>query len=214
MTATSPTRADSPAGDDRSSSADPSSSGDAPSGAGAPSPAPLDAARAPVGPGAVTVVGALLAVGVTALGVVAVQTAASAAGLVSGEPWLATWLTGVDGQRPPSWTPAAAVPAALIGLWLLLVAVKPRPRTGVQVSAQTGVFLRPKDVARLARATADDVDGVVDVSAAATRRAVTLRVGTTGDDGVAARVGAAVSDRLTPLARTPRVRVSMKKVSP
>ncbi|MGL5930994.1 MAG: DUF6286 domain-containing protein, partial [Dermatophilaceae bacterium] len=79
---------------------------------------------------------------------------------------------------------------------------------------QTGVFLRPKDVARLARATAGDVDGVVDVSASATRRAVTLRVGTTGDDGVAARVEDAVSGRLAALAKAPRVRVSTKRVDP
>ncbi|MGL5849715.1 MAG: DUF6286 domain-containing protein, partial [Phycicoccus sp.] len=130
------------------------------------------------------------------------------------DPWLTTWLADADGESPPPWTPAAAVAACLVGLWLVVVAITPRPRTGVAVSARTGVFLRPKDVARLARHSAGDVDGVVDVSASATRRSVALRVGTTGDDGVADRVEQAVSDRLAPLARTPRVRVSTRRVHP
>ncbi|MGL5930364.1 MAG: hypothetical protein ACRCY8_15645, partial [Dermatophilaceae bacterium] len=76
MTATSPPRTDPSPGAATSPSAATSSGTGASSGTGMS--APLDAARTPVGPGAVTVLGALLAIGVIALGVVALQTAVSA----------------------------------------------------------------------------------------------------------------------------------------
>jgi transcription termination factor Rho len=97
---------------------------------------------------------------------------------------------------------------ALIGLWLLFVAFSPRPMTAVALKAETGVFLRPRDLARLAVAVADDVDGVSDAHASATRNKVMVKVTTTGDDSVGEAVKAAVAQRLEPL--VPNLRISVR----
>ncbi|MGL4743307.1 MAG: DUF6286 domain-containing protein [Dermatophilaceae bacterium] len=175
---------------------------------------PLKAARAPVGAGTVTIVGALLAVLVVAVGAVAIQAAASAAGLVDGTSWLTRWADSLDGTAPAAWTPVVAVVLALIGLWLVLLALKPRPRTGVAVQARTGVYLRPTDVARVASAAAGDVDGVAEVDASATRSTIRLRVSSSSGDGVRSAVKDAVDGRLVALAKQPRVKVATRQVGP
>lgn len=178
--------------------------------------APLAAAKTPIGPGGLSVVGLILALVVLALGVVGVQAALVATGLLSGKPWLTSGIALVNGLRPAGWMPAAGTVMALLGLWLLLLALKPRPRTAVALQAATGVFLRPRDLARLAVATADDVDGVQDAHASASRTTVTLTLTTTGSDtntptssrdGVTEAVKAAVTQRLSVLDKPVRVRV-------
>ncbi|MEO3938953.1 DUF6286 domain-containing protein [Dermatophilaceae bacterium Soc4.6] len=174
---------------------------------------PMAAAKTPVGPGVISLVGIVLALLVIAAGVVGAQTALVAAGALKGRSWLTSAVTAVDGLSPALWMLPVGIVVALVGLWLVLTAVKPRPRTAVALQAATGVFLRPRDVARLAAAAADDVDGVRDAHASASRTKVTLRITTTTADDtaeqnrVADAVRSAVAQRLSALQKPLRITV-------
>ncbi|MCY7400470.1 MAG: DUF6286 domain-containing protein [Nocardioides sp.] len=167
----------------------------------------MPAAKTPVGTGAVQVAGVVMALLVTALGVAALRDAVVATGLLGGTPWVLGAVESLDGLRPAPWALAVGVVLVLVGLWLVVSALRPRPRTGLALRADTGVFLRPRGVSRLATAAAEDVDGVLDASAATTRRAVSVRVTTTGDDSTSAAVRDTVSARLAHLDPTPTVKV-------
>lgn len=175
-------------------------------------PAPK-AAKTPLGPGAVAFVGGLLALALIALGGIGLQTASSATGLTSADPWLTRIIQSADGLAPRGWILPVAVLAALVGLWLLLTALRPRPKIAVPLKARTGVFVRPRDLSRLAESAADDVDGVSSVRARATRSKVTLQLDTTGGSGVTDAVRAAVTERLEPVQRKFRVAVRTREVS-
>jgi len=162
---------------------------------------PMNAAKTPVGPGSISAVGLLLALLIVGIGVVGVQAALVAAGLLTGKPWLTWALERPNGLTPAGWMLAVGLVLALIGLWLLLTALRPRPRTAV--------FLRPRDLARLAVAAAQDVDGVQDAHASATRRKVTVRItstaGETDGDPVTDAVTATLTERLSALEKPVRV---------
>lgn len=168
---------------------------------------PVRAARTPVGTGAVQVVGIVLAVLLTALGVAAVRDALLATGVIDGSPWLLGAVGRLDGLRPAGWALAVAVLLVLVGGWLVLAGLRPRPRTGLALRAGTGVFLRPAGVSRLASAAAEDVDGVLDSSTSTGRRSVSVTITTTGDASTQAAVRTAVTRRLSHLDPTPTVRV-------
>ncbi|MEP6854799.1 MAG: DUF6286 domain-containing protein [Pedococcus sp.] len=178
-----------------------------------PAQEPLKAAKTPVGPGAITFVGALLSLLVIVMGAAGLQTAASAAGISTSQPWLTRLLEASDGLRPLGWMLPVGALLVLVGLWLLVAALRPRPRTAVALKAQTGVFLRPRDMARLAEHAADDLDRVAAVHARSTRNKVTVRVESTGDPGVAEGVRSAVTEQLATLKKAPRVAVQIKEVS-
>lgn len=171
---------------------------------------PLPPAKTPVGPGAITAAGVVLSLLVIALGTLAIQSALVESGLVHGTSWLTSVVQSTDRLRPAGWLLPVGVVLILLGLWLLVTALRPRPQTGVALQASTGVFLRPKDVARLAVAAADEVDGVLDAQASATPRKVTVRVTTSGDPGLREAVEQAVAQRLQPTAEPMRVSVTTK----
>ena len=175
---------------------------------------PLPPAKTPIGPGAITFVGAFLSLLVILAGAVGLQAAASAAGISRSAPWLTSAIDNVDGLRPTGWMLPTGIVLVLLGLWLLVTALRPRPKTAVALTAQTGVYIRPRDMATLAEHAADDLDGVASVRARASRRKVTMSVQSTGGPGVADAVKAAVTDQLQPVQRTPRVAVKVKKVHP
>lgn len=171
------------------------------------SPPAMDAANTPVGPGAISVIGMVLAVLLSTLGVVAVRDAFVAAGWLDGTSWLQAAITPLDGLAPAGWAVPAGLALIALGLWLLMTALRPRPRTAIAVRAQTGVFLRPRGVQRLAVTAAEHVDGVLSAKASTARRRMTITVTTTGDEGIGDRVREVVSTRLAPLASPPTVRV-------
>lgn len=174
---------------------------------------PLPAAKTPVGPGAITYVGVLLALIVLILGAACLQTAAAATGLTTSGPWLSRAVGGVQGLRPLSWAVPVAAVLLLLGLWLVIIGLRPRPQSAVAVTARTGVFLRPRDLAQLAHEAADEIDGVTAVHATASRRKVSLTVQSTGGAPVAEAVKQAVTLRLAPLTKRVRVNVRTKQVS-
>ena len=171
--------------------------------------APLPAAKTPVGPGVVTVIGLILAVLVIALGAVGVHDALVAAGAVAQPPWIDAAAKSLQGLRPAFWLVPVGVTLVLLGLWLLLSALRPRPRTAIALQARTGVFLRPRDVATLARCAAQDVDGVTSAKVTASPRKIVVAArSTTG--GLQQNITQAITTRLRALATAPTVQVTVK----
>lgn len=168
------------------------------------------AAKTPVGPGRVSLLGMLIALLLLAIAVVLAHDTLVATGTLAPPAWLNRAAGALDGLRAATWVLPASIVVALVGLWLLLVALRPRPRTMVRVQADTGVFLRPHGIERLARHAAGDVDGVTGVHASATRRKVDLRVEALGGDEVAGKVRDAVSESLRALEPQPKVSVKTK----
>lgn len=151
----------------------------------------------------------LVALVVLALGVIGVRDALVAAGALHGTLWTTQTAEAIDGLTKRVWMVPAGVVLALLGLWWVLTALKPRKRTETTVAGSPGAWLRPGDLARLARAAADDVGGVVSVSTTATRRTVTVTATTTTDDSAELRaaISDAVGDKLAALQKAPRVKV-------
>jgi hypothetical protein len=177
-------------------------------------PEPLTAAKAPLRPGVITAAGVLLALGLLGLGVVALHDALIATGLVAGPAWIDSAIAALDRAGPAPWMVPAGILLVLLGLWALVVAVRPRPSTGVALAARTGVYLRPQDVARIARAAIDDVDDVAAAKVKATRRTVSVSVSARGTETaqVAADARAAVAQVLRALAVAPQIRVRVTSV--
>ena len=171
---------------------------------------PLPAAKTPVGPGAVTLIGLVFAVLVIALGVAGVHDALVAAGTAAGTPWIDAALKPFNNLMPNVWLVPVGVGLVLLGLWLMLTALRPRRRTAIALDARTGVFLRPRDVATLARNAAQDVDGVTSAKVTAGRRKVAVVARATARDGMEQRITQAVATRLQALAKAPTVRVTVK----
>jgi len=158
----------------------------------------------------VTVVGLMLAVAVVALGVVGVHDALVAAGTVNATPWIDAVVSPFSDLTPGVWLLPAGVALVALGLSLLLTALRPRPRTAIALNARTGVFLRPRDVAKLARSAAQDVDGVTSAKVTAGRRKVAVVARATTTEGVEQKITQAVTTRLQALTKAPRVRVTVK----
>ncbi|MEJ5943813.1 DUF6286 domain-containing protein [Pseudokineococcus basanitobsidens] len=168
---------------------------------------PLGAAKAKTGTGPVPVIAIVLAVLLLALAALLVRDGLVALGWVGGTPWLPVPVQGLDGTAPSALVVVVGVVAALVGLWLVVQAFHRRSRKTVAVESACGLFVTTRDVARLSTGAARDVDGVMDASSSAGRRSVTVQVTTTGDAAVAEAVRAAVTDRLSVLDPTPKVRV-------
>ncbi|MDQ0375399.1 DUF6286 domain-containing protein [Cellulomonas humilata] len=140
-----------------------------------------------------------IAVLLVALGVVVVREALVVAGRVEGDPWIAPVVDSLDGVVPSVAVAAAGVVVALLGLWLVVVALGRRVRTRLAVTSSTGTTIGIGDAARLAASAADEVDRVLSARATATRRSVTVTVTTLEGDDVTEAVRAAVTERLAPL---------------
>lgn len=174
---------------------------------GSTPPPAMGGAKVPVGNGVVSVAGIVLAVLVTGLGFVAVWDGLKGLGLLSGTPWSESAVSALDGLEPATWLVPAGLLLLLLGLLLLVAALRRRPRKAVALRAETGVFLRPRDLRSLAATAARDVDGVLSARVTADLRRVSVRVVTTGAPSVGDDVRAAVEQRLAPLERTPRISV-------
>ncbi|MFB9376663.1 DUF6286 domain-containing protein [Kineococcus gynurae] len=164
-------------------------------------------ARPATGAGPIGVVGPVLAVLLVGLGVVVGREALVADGYVAGSSWAAPALGAVDGLTPTPLVVAIGVVAALVGLWLVVTALRPRSRTAVPVDER--ISLSGRDVARLASGAAADVDGVLDVSTTATRRRVVTTVDALSPD-VSREVQARVEQRLSAIAAQPQVQVKVR----
>jgi hypothetical protein len=169
----------------------------------------MKAARQQTGAGRIGLVGPIMALVLTGIGFVLLHDAVAEADNRPGRTWLASVVDGLDRTTAEWWMIPAGVAVALAGVWLIVTAVRPRSRKTLAVTSQTGVFLRTRDIARLASAAADDVDGVLSASSVASRRAVTVTV-ESDRDAVADLVRDTVSERLSALANPPKIKVRVR----
>lgn len=156
--------------------------------------------------------GALLAVLAVAAGVVLAREALVLANAITGQEWLTPFVAGLAKAPSQGWALGAAIAAIVVGLLLLRAAVWPRRASHLAVGDDGVVWLRRRDLARLATQRASDVDGVVAAAATAGRRSVSVRVRTTTaqTDTVRAAVQSAVERSLAGLASAPSVSVSAR----
>lgn len=167
----------------------------------------MRAAKLPRSTRGIATLGVLLALVLTAVGVLAVRDALVYGGLLGGTPLQHQLAQALQGLRPAPWTVVAGVVLVLVGLALLIKALRPSPPKVTALDGATGVFLRPRDVTRLVETAVENVDGVLGVRASTTPRRVTVDVRSTGDPGVEGRVREAVTERLAPLRNPPSLRV-------
>jgi hypothetical protein len=148
---------------------------------------------------------------VVAIALLGVAVLAGQASLVAvrgqGTSWIAAAADAMDGLQPETWVGICGVVLALLGLWLVWQAVRPRPRTTRRILAASGIHLRSRAIARWVDATARDVPGVLDTSTTVTRRAVRVTVRSTGSPDVLTDVHAEVTRQLSALERPPRLTV-------
>jgi hypothetical protein len=170
-----------------------------------PAPAPLAAAGA-------SRVGVAIALAMVAVGAVAVRDAVLAAGWAQGTPWLPVVLRDIDALRPGFWLMPAGTLVAVAGLGLTLTALAPRRRTASALNADTAVYLRGKDIGKIAGAAAQSVGGVLETRAKASPRRAVVRCRITGEAtrDVEKSIAAAVSDALSGLRTPPRVVVRLR----
>lgn len=169
----------------------------------------MKAARQQTGAGRIGLLGPPMALALTAIGCVLLHDAIAEADTKPGRTWLAAVIDGLDRATAEWWMIPVGVGIALLGVWLIITALRPRSRKTLAVTSETGVFLRTRDVARLASAAADDVDGVLSASSVATRRAVTVDV-ESDREGVADLVRDTIDQRLSALASPPKVKVRVR----
>ncbi|WP_427893367.1 DUF6286 domain-containing protein [Kribbella sp. GL6] len=168
------------------------------------------AAKGPVAGAAawgIGVVGALVLVGVGGVGVAEML---RGTGLLRGrvvpEGWFGrTVVVGAGG-----WLPWVGSVVIVVGVVLLVGALKPRRRTHLAVGEM--VWIRPAAAARLAADSAEWVDSVTAASVVAKRRRLQATVTMFGDPSrVHDEVGTAVADRLSTVTPKPRVRVDLRE---
>ncbi|MEU0494574.1 DUF6286 domain-containing protein [Mycobacterium sp. NPDC006124] len=165
--------------------------------------------RPPVAAPAAGYVGALLALLILAAGAIALRDAAVHFGWLTGTAWIDAAVSGLDGLTPQGWMLPAGVVAVLVGLWWIYAAIRPRRRTALEVPASTSVWITKADLARLARAAAGSVPGVLDSRASASLRSVKVTADVTGDDPtLKAAITTAVADAIGGFTTTtPRITV-------
>lgn len=169
-------------------------------------PAP---AKAPAAAPATVVTGVLLALVLLGVGVVFLRDALLAAGALTGSPWL-TWFADkaevISASSP--WMVWAGPVAVVVGLILVVAALKPRKSTH-WAAEEPGVYIGRADAARLVANAAHESTSVVaaraDVSG---RRALRVTARTVANDtaAVTTEVDRAVTHRLAALRPTPNVR--------
>lgn len=167
-------------------------------------------ARQATGSGRIGLVGPVLAVLLAAVGVVLIRDALIVGEVLAGAAWLPAALDPLNGLTAQWWMVPAGVGVALLGLWLVVTALRPRSRTTVPVTSATGLFLQTRDIARLASDAAGEVDGVLSATSTASRRAVTVTVRSTATAGIADGVTDAVTRRLSPLETPPQIKVRVR----
>lgn len=166
--------------------------------------------RAPVTAATARYIAVVLALVLLIVGFVALRDAGVVLGFVAGSPWIGATATALNGLHSQWWMVPAGAGVLVIGVWLMVMALLPRRKTVVAVDAAGSVWMRPRDVARLASYAACSVPGVEVLNSAATRRKVTLYVGLTGvESEVAAKgtIAAVVGSATEILIPTPRITV-------
>lgn len=179
-------------------------------------PAVPATARSPLATAGAAYLGAVLSLALIAVGGVGIRDGVRAAGWITGSSWTGAAAERVDGLRFAGWMSFAGVAAVIVGVVIVVVAIKPRRKTSLEVSGRSSIVIARSDLARAAATAARDVPGVVDARATASRRKLNMNVKTTAGKGDHAAVKTAVSNAvgnaLDMLAATPKIVVRTRTV--
>ncbi|MBT0567301.1 DUF6286 domain-containing protein [Williamsia sp. CHRR-6] len=160
-------------------------------------------------PGAVHV-STVFAVALFAIGAIALRDFMIAMKWITGSPWLtpaSRWIADLSWQ---GWMWPAAVALCLVGLWLLIIALRPRSKTHVAVTTSGPVeayapstWTRRSDIARRASAVSRRVPGVESATTVVSRRKISTQarvidVEPDTVDQIRAAIAAAVAPVFTP----------------
>lgn len=167
------------------------------------------AGRTPVAAPAAGFLGLVFAALLFAVGVVALRDAVIAAGWVNGPLWVDAAIDWIDGLKFATWMIPAGIVALLVGMWMVICALKPRRKTAIAAAARSSVWINPVDLARAASHTAHTVPGVLAVRSVATRRKLTITAEVTeaSNTSISAAIEAAVHDIAAVLAEAPKITV-------
>lgn len=159
---------------------------------------PLRAGKAPVGTGASPLVAQLFALALIALAAVAVQHLLVQTGTASGTSWLASTVESTDGIAGDSpIVLVVGIVAVVLGLLLLPIALKPRPRKGIPLATTTGAHLRRRDLRRIVESAVEGTDAVTDVDVTVTRRRIRVTATSVATKDRDPETKAAIEERLT-----------------
>lgn len=158
------------------------------------------------------VAAAVLALSLLGLGVVAGREALAAWGAVGGGSWLPTVADSIGAVGPQWWVLPTAVALVLVGVALLLVALRPRRRRHLLVGDGEGVWVHVDDLARLVRASVADLPGVLEARVRGGRRVLRVDVVTTASvtAPVRTQVERLVEQLLEDVHPRPRARVRVR----
>lgn len=173
----------------------------------------MAAARPPVGTGSSPLVAQLIALALIGLGILGIQEALVRTSAITSSSWTSAVVDAVDGLTTATWVLIVGAVLAVLGLLLLPIVFKRRPRKTVSLSASTGVYLRTRDLGRIAEGAIAGIDTVTDVSVKASRKKVrvtaTTVAGTDRNADIADDVRARLAPCLGALEYPPRIKVSV-----
>lgn len=185
---------------------------------------PASAVRRPLGTSPALIPGILLALVAIGIGVVGIHDALvywSRSGswdviTIHGATWTGATIHWVANLTPQLWMTFAGAALALVGIWLIVLALKPRRVRGVAVTSSTYMWIERSGVGWLAVSAAAKVQGVRAARGSAGRRSVnvTVEAGSGDTAQLAAVVRDAIAARLAPLAKAPKITVSVKQPDP
>ncbi len=158
--------------------------------------------------------GVFLALVLLGLGVVALRDTAVTLQWLPGTPWIDAVVHRIDGLRF-TWTMVPAGLAALVvGMALVIAALRPSRKTALPVTAASSIWISPWDLAAAASYAANSVPGVFDARTAATRRTLTISAqvaDSTTAKAKTADIVAAVHAATAIVAASPKVTVTIRK---
>ena len=132
------------------------------------------AGRPPTAAPAAAPAGALLALALLGVGVIALRDTAVALQWLRGTPWIDTLLLRIDGMQFASWMIPAGIAAVAVGITMMVSALRPRPQNRARGKRPLlGVDLT-MGAGRDHTHAANSVPGVFDARSAATLRALTV----------------------------------------
>lgn len=137
---------------------------------------PLGAARGPRPAPSATRPATVLMLLLLGAAVVGIHDLLTHLGAVPGSSWTAAVLSSLDNQRRQGWMLPAGVVVALLGLLVIVAALRPRRRTHRQAVDDPTLWLRPVDLARTASAAALGTADVASATSTVRRRKVRTRV--------------------------------------
>ncbi|MFZ2174466.1 MAG: DUF6286 domain-containing Asp23/Gls24 family envelope stress response protein [Rhodococcus sp. (in: high G+C Gram-positive bacteria)] len=157
----------------------------------------------------------VIAVGAIGLAIVAARELLIVRGTIPSAPWIRNTFEWVGRLHWSDWIVPGAVAAVVLGVALVIAALKPRPRTHlpVRIGSTPIVWLRPTDLARKSSSQAGSVPGVRSAHTTVDRKHVTVRV-VRSEVSPAADVAIAVREAVEPtlslLGTSPELRVQVK----